>query len=168
VTLVIQGQTPATGVPPTQPELRLPPDARPIRQTVELTVTPSREDFAGTTEIELELKQATSLLWLNASHLTIQEARVTAGNTSSAARVVPGGDHFVGFAFEKAVGPGAARLRIAYEGALSRRDPEGLFAQQEAGAGAARHLAQVLETIDLCSAYKQAQQASVVKFLAKY
>ena len=45
---------------------------------------------------------------------------------------MPGTDHVVGLASDTAtVGPGSGRLRIAYDGAISRRDMEGLFAQQE-------------------------------------
>jgi alanyl aminopeptidase len=119
--------------PPEPPKLRLPAVARPLRQTVSLTIVPDRETFAGTTDIELELKEPTRLLWLNASQLSIRDARLALAGTESLARVVPGGDHFAGFAFERPVGPGRARLRIAYEGALDRRDTQGLFAQQEGG-----------------------------------
>src|SRR5688572_22209139 len=98
--LAAPAQTPAAEAAPSPPKLRLPGDARPIRQTVELTLVPSRESFSGTTEIELELKQATRLLWLNASQLTIRAARILVGSADSTARAVAGGDDFVGLAFE--------------------------------------------------------------------
>ena len=50
-----------------------------------------------------------------------------------------------------------------------RKDVDGFFRPRVADyAGGPRNLAQVLEGIDLCIAYKGAQQASVARFLEKY
>lgn len=112
------------------PTLRLAGVARPLRQAVELTLVPSQERFKrhdrdraparGPDEPALaeraraEAKRRATRDWRNAPH----------------ARVVPGGEDFIGFAFEKAVGPGRARLQIAYTGVVNRTETLGLFAQQ--------------------------------------
>jgi alanyl aminopeptidase len=114
--------------------LRLPPTARPVRYTAELTVIPTEPTFTGAIAIDLELTAATELLWLNADRLTIDTAVLTlADGTEFAARVVPVDRDFVGFAFGRVVQPGAARLSLRYRGIQTRTDGEGIFVEQEAG-----------------------------------
>src|SRR5436309_1515094 len=57
--------------PPTPPELRLPALAKPTRHVVELTIDPTREDFAGTITSELQILAATNVLWLNGLEIEI-------------------------------------------------------------------------------------------------
>src|SRR5512143_332217 len=78
----------------TPPTLRLPGDVRPVRQAVELSADPDRETYTGAVDVDLEVARDTSLVWLNSTGLTVTSARLGTG----AARVVPGGDDFVGFA----------------------------------------------------------------------
>lgn len=131
----VSQQQPAAN--PDAPALRLPDTVRPTRQSVALTLDPAAEQYSGVVEIDLEIKAATSTIWLNAVGLTVREAALTSNGASLPLKQVPGNDHAVGFSAGpdgKPVAPGAARLRIAFEGALSRRDVEGLFAQQEGDA----------------------------------
>ena len=113
---------PATALPevatvpaatPAAPTLRLPAGARPMRYSVALTLTPTEDTFSGTVDIELELAAATSFLWLNGIDLTVSEATITSGGQPAPARAVAGGENFLGFAFEQAVGPGAATLHVS-------------------------------------------------------
>jgi alanyl aminopeptidase len=124
----------AADVTPRPPVLRLPDGVRPVRQAVELTVDPNQEAFSGSVEIELEVRESTSLLWLNAAGLKVTSASVGRSGAMHPARVVAGGDDFVGFSTDSPLGPGPARLHASFEGAVSRRDNEGIFAVQEAGA----------------------------------
>jgi aminopeptidase N len=124
----------APAAPPPPPELRLPKSARPLRYAVELTVIPSQDTFQGRIDIELELAEATSLLWLNATELKVSSARLSTGGATLDARTVPGGADFVGFTFERSVGPGPARLSISYEGLLDKERSRGLYREQERGA----------------------------------
>src|SRR5687767_15324937 len=55
--------------PPKPPSLRLPETARPLRYAAELTLTPNQDTFTGAIQIELELRQPTKILWLNAKEL---------------------------------------------------------------------------------------------------
>jgi alanyl aminopeptidase len=123
----------AASSPPPPPALRLPSGAKPVRQSVALTIVPSQPDFSGVTEIELELEAATSFLWLNGRELQVKEASLSLGGAVTTAKAQAAGEDFLGFAFERPVGPGRATLRVAYAGAMSRKDTEGLFAQQEGG-----------------------------------
>ena len=116
---------------PQPPELRLPEVARPTAMTVDLTILPEQETFDGKVGIDLELASATSFLWLNARHLEIQSATLTAAARRSPARVVAGGDDFVGFDFgrERAGRQGPPGDR--YRGKLDAVETEGLFRQKD-------------------------------------
>jgi aminopeptidase N len=114
------------------PTLRLPGDVRPTRQSVELTINPREEKFSGVVDIELTMKSAVQTIWLNGSSLSIREATLHTNGGGRRLRTVPGNEQVIGFASDDGtVGPGTARLHIAYDGVISRRDIEGLFAQQE-------------------------------------
>ncbi|KAB2967128.1 MAG: M1 family peptidase, partial [Thermoanaerobaculia bacterium] len=117
----------------TPPELRLPPGARPVRMTVDLTVLPERDTFDGRVSIELALERPAALVWLNATRLEIGEALLSAGGEDLPARVVPGGEDFVGFAFDRDVPAGPATLAISYRGRLDEVETEGLFRQRDGG-----------------------------------
>ena len=130
---------PADGTParaaapahPAPPRLRLDDAARPVRYAVRLTVDPAAPTFGGAIDIDLTLARATTLLWLNGTDLTIDEAHFVVGGATVPARVVAGGADFLGFAVDRPLPAGAARLHVAYRGKLSRRDVAGLFAQRE-------------------------------------
>lgn len=119
---------------PKPPELRLPKHARPVRYAAELTVIPAQDTFQGRMEIELEVSTATSLLWLNATELKIASAQLTQAGRTLTARVVPEGADFVGFAFERPVEAGPARLSISYEGVIDKERTQGLYREQEKSA----------------------------------
>src|SRR5437879_2074250 len=93
---------PATPPPPAArvkpPALRLPGDVAPTGYALELTVDPTKQVFEGKITIALQVKQATQLVWLNGTDLTIDEAIFTVGGVDRPARVVPGDEDFVGFA----------------------------------------------------------------------
>jgi alanyl aminopeptidase len=111
------------------PALRLPDDARPVRAAVELTIAPSAPGFAGTASIELAVARPVRVLWLNATHLEVASAQLSARGRTLPARIVPGGNDFVGFALPEEVPAGPATLVVSYRGVLSRKDDTGLFAE---------------------------------------
>lgn len=120
-------------VEPAPPALRLPGTIQPIHYQAELTIEPSAETFAGTLDIDLLFGEKTSLLWLNATVLTIREASIASNGERIRVRPVPGGEDFVGFAFERPVAAGPATLHVAYTGLLNKNETNGLFRQQENG-----------------------------------
>ena len=115
----------------TPPSLRLPDTVIPVRYSVELTIDPSETSFRGSVDIELEVRKPTNTIWLNARFLTLELARLESSGAPAQARIVPGGDDFVGFEFDQALAPGAARLHLEYKGEISRKDTSGVFAQRE-------------------------------------
>ncbi len=124
---------PPGGDPQAPPALRLPGTARPVKQAVELTVDPGLETYSGTVEVDLEVGEPTSVLWLNATGLKVTSASLGAPDRMLPARVLPGGDDFVGFAPSSPLAAGPARLRASFEGTASRRDNEGVFTMKEGG-----------------------------------
>src|SRR5262245_25189369 len=124
--------TNAFAADPKPPELRLPADARPLKYTAELTMVPTEEPFGARIEIDLEVLRAPlSLLWLNATELTLSRAEAVVGGATVGARVISTERDFVGLAFEKPLPKGRARVRIEYRGKLSAKDASGAMRQKE-------------------------------------
>jgi alanyl aminopeptidase len=115
------------------PALRLPGNVKPVRQAVELTIDPAAESFEGRVEVELAIASAAPVVWLNATGLTVTAASFGFSNREVPARIVPGGDDFVGFAIGDALGVGSIRLKARFTGRISRVEHEGLFAMKEGG-----------------------------------
>jgi alanyl aminopeptidase len=111
------------------PALRLPDAVRPLGYAAELTIRPAESAFRGSIDIEIEVKRATPVVWLNARFLAVESARAGANS----AQLLPGGEDFVGLRFDPPLAPGAASLHLEYRGELSERDTAGAFRQQEAG-----------------------------------
>ena len=105
----------------------------PARYQVSLTVVPGQAAFEGVVDIAVKLVEPTSLIWLNGTELSIREAHARGAGQVFPARVVPGGDDFVGFAFDEKVPAGAARLHVEYAGKISDHDDRGLFVEDEEG-----------------------------------
>lgn len=129
--LLLEGR--ACAQAPVPPTLRLPDSVQPRRYAVELTILPSEDSFRGSIDIELDVRKPTNIVWLNARYLTVELARIEGRNQSFQARVVPGGDDFVGLQFDDALVVGSARLHIEYKGEISRKDTAGIFSQREGG-----------------------------------
>jgi alanyl aminopeptidase len=127
---------PVTNAPratPAPPSLRLPSNARPERYRAWVRVSPDAEEFSATIRIDLTLTEATSIVWLNATGLAIDEAHFSSAGRQTPASAVAGGTDFLGFAVAAPIGPGPATLEIAYHGKASSRDDRGLFRQKEGG-----------------------------------
>jgi alanyl aminopeptidase len=125
---------PALAAPSTSPEppkLRLPAVADPAGYAVELTIDPSKEAFKGSVAIDLKFNQKASFLWLNGTALSVTKASATVGDHTVGVKWVPGGDDFIGFSFDKPVGPGAVRLKIEYTGKLDESSTQGLFREKD-------------------------------------
>ena len=117
-----------TGEAPAPPKFRLPGDVvGPLRYAVDLTVVPDQDTFTGAVDIQLNFKQSTSVLWLNAEKLKVKDATLTAGGAIVPLKVVPVDKDYVGFAFASPVAPGPAELHVSYQGEISRKDMQGIF-----------------------------------------
>src|SRR3954470_14918033 len=78
------------------PKLRLDETARPTRYAARITVDPSQATFRGAIDIELTIARASDTLWLNGTELTVDKASFTVNGSTISARVVPGGEDFIG------------------------------------------------------------------------
>ncbi|WP_395853583.1 M1 family metallopeptidase [Cystobacter fuscus] len=119
--------------PPVSPTLRLPTGVRPTGYSAELTLDPTQPTFQGVLDIDLDVKEATETVWLLGHELTVKEAALTVGGVPVAVSPVKGTGDFLGLRTEVALGPGAAHLRLVYEGVLSEREVSGAFRAREAG-----------------------------------
>jgi alanyl aminopeptidase len=114
------------------PKLRLGTDVVPTRQRVDLTIVPSEEGFWGTTEIDVDLKKMTSLVWLNATDLKIGASSLRTSGGATGVKVVPGDEDTIGLQLEKPAGPGEATLHLAFTGTFELKATHGLFRQKDA------------------------------------
>ncbi len=128
--LLATGAWAASDAPPT---LRLGDAARPVRYAAELTLSPGETSFAGEIHIDVVLKDASSLIWLNALGIKVKQASIEAGGTKQSAEAVPGGTDFVGFRTASPIPAGPAKLDIQYSGEISRRASAGVFEGRDAG-----------------------------------
>ncbi len=115
------------------PSLRLPDTVRPVRYWALLTIVPAEDTFRGSIEIELDLRAAAPVVWLNAQDLQVSRAEARAGGEIRQGRVLAQPTDFVGVAFDKPLAPGSATLRLEYTGLISRRDSTGVYKTQEGG-----------------------------------
>jgi cytosol alanyl aminopeptidase len=109
------------------PRFRLGDSVRPEHYQVVLTLSPAEETFSGTVDIQVNIRQAQPVIWLNATNLIVQRATVN----STAARPVKEGDDFLGLTMEQPVGPGPARIHIEYQGRISQKSSDGLFLNKQ-------------------------------------
>ncbi len=123
----------AAGAGSEPPKLRLPGTARPIGYAVDLAIDPSKETFRGSVDIAIRLGEETDLLWLHGADLTIEKATASAGGRSVGVKAVPAGGEFLGFAFERPVGPGELALHVEYTGRIDETSTQGLFRQKDGG-----------------------------------
>ncbi len=119
------------GPEPAPPELRLPATAEPTGYAVDLAIDPGQQTFRGAVDIEVRVKEKTSLLWLSASDLTITKATANAGGKTLGVRAVPGGENFAGFAFDKPLAPGGLKLHVEYTGKVDENSTQGVFRQKD-------------------------------------
>ena len=134
-------QRAATGTPPpaaavARPGLRLGEAVTPRHYVLDLKLDPAREGFSGAVDIDVEVAAPTSVIWLNATDLTVTRAEVTAGGGARAAHVVPnppGDTDHLGLGVEAPVGPGPARIHIEYTGKVDANETRGLFREESGG-----------------------------------
>ena len=109
------------------PPFRLPTLVAPQRYRVTLTVAPDQDTFTGQVDIDLNFKEASSVLWLNADQITVKEAALTVDGQTITAKVIAQPKGLVGFSFDQPVGPARAKFHVSYEGTVSRKDMQGIF-----------------------------------------
>jgi alanyl aminopeptidase len=113
--------------------LRLPRTAVPTGYTITLGIRPGDDVLRGEMDIDLALNEPTSVIWLNAKDLTVDEAHLDASGKNLPARVVPGGDEVIGLALDAPAQAGTARLHVTYRGVISTKEDHGAFREEDSG-----------------------------------
>jgi alanyl aminopeptidase len=129
--LVLALSCPLIGADP--PKLKLGDDVRPVKYAADLTLVPGAATFAGSIDIDVSLARPASLIWLNASALTIEQASVTRQGHTSPAAVEPGNDSFIALRPPAEIPAGPAVLHIRYQGKISPTDSTGIFQGKDGG-----------------------------------
>jgi aminopeptidase N len=119
---------PAATIPdPPPPALRLPGDVKPTQVALDFTIVPARPTATGRVHISAEVTRPARVVWLNASGLAIDRAAL--GGT--AARVINGGDDFVGVTIDRALPIGALAIDLAFTTPIDREKSRGLYSEHE-------------------------------------
>ncbi len=117
-----------------RPVLRLDGAVVPKQYRLDLTVVPDQKTFQGSVDIDVQLSRASTLIWLNASGLDIEQAVVrTSAGVEQTARPILHENQFLGLETSEPVPPGPATLKIRYKGAFKRNSNDGLFTREDAG-----------------------------------
>jgi aminopeptidase N len=112
---------------PPPPPLRLPGDVKPTRYALELTLVPDQPTAAGRIRIAAEVVKAARVVWLNATGLTIGRAALD----GRPARVIPGGDDFIGLTLDRELAPGALTIDVSFTASIDRVRSRGLYSERE-------------------------------------
>jgi cytosol alanyl aminopeptidase len=119
------------------PRGRLPETVAPLGYDARVTIDPAKDRFDATLSIDVQLEQATDIVWLNAVDLSLRAARIAplepAGEALDAS-IVSGHPNVAGLRFARPVGPGTARLTIDYSGAIDGTGNAGVFRQRDGDA----------------------------------
>lgn len=115
------------------PTLRLPETVAPTSYEVQLTLDPSKDNFSGSIDIKVNVKQPVQTIWLNATKINVEQASVTAGGKSLTGKPVPAGNDFLGLELESQVPVGPAEIRIRYTGNVRKQDSSGVFEMEDNG-----------------------------------
>jgi alanyl aminopeptidase len=119
----------------TPPKLRLAEvqNVSPISYKAELSLDPEKDDFTGTIVIKLDVQEPSQTIWLNRGSITVETAALTQQGKTLTAKVLAGGDDFVGFQFDRPAATGAAELTVHYSGKALAKNASGLFRRQDLG-----------------------------------
>jgi alanyl aminopeptidase len=116
------------------PKLRLSEveDIWPAEYRVDLSLDPDKAAFTGSILIRLDVRKPAQTIWLNATRITVQDASLRAAGKTTKAKILPGGDDYVGFQFDAPVPVGASELRLSYSGVV-QKDSSGVFQTVDGG-----------------------------------
>lgn len=131
-TLFVTILTVASALPagePAAPNFRLPTTARPTHYQLDLTILPSEPVFHGSARIDVDLKERTDIVWLNAKDLTIQDVHVQSAGHSQAAKWRLS-EEFLALELGEAQGPGPLQIEIRYKGKLDDKLNVGAYRKQ--------------------------------------
>jgi alanyl aminopeptidase len=109
------------------PGFHLPDDVFPRKYTASLNIDPAMPAFEGSIQIEIELKTARTVIWLNAKELSVLHATIQTAGHSYPARATVIADEFLALEFATAIAPGPATLSLTYKAQLRQTPTSGAF-----------------------------------------
>lgn len=110
--------------------LRLGDAVAPVQYRGELTLDPTRDAFDGAMVIDVELREPTARIRLNAVGIEVRRATFTMGDDTWEAAASSDGEDVIAFDLQRTVAPGAGTLAIEYRGQIANNDVRGVFRQQ--------------------------------------
>lgn len=115
------------------PKLRLAEveSIQPVSYRADLVLDPTKDDFSGSISIHMDVSKPTQTIWLNQEKIQIKSATLKSGGKSMTAKVLPGGDDFVGFQFDAPVPAGPADFKIDYTGTVITKNSTAIFRQKD-------------------------------------
>ena len=118
---------PPVVAPPTPPALRTPGDVVVVRSRLELTLVPEQPHFTGAMHLDADVKRPTSVVWLNATDLELQDARLN----ELPAKIIPGNEDFIGLVPEHPLAVGPLTIDVRYRGGIDHQKSRGIYAEKE-------------------------------------
>ena len=112
---------------PPSPTFLLPDDVVPKRYVVDFNIDPSQPTFTGVVSIDLELKTATRVIWLNGKNITPLAASIVQDKRKFEARPEATGEEFIRVELNAVADPGPALLIIRYQGTLDDKSVVGPY-----------------------------------------
>ena len=119
--------TPAAAADPAPPALRLPGDVKPLKYGLDLTIIPDQPTAAGRVHIAATVVRPVRVVWLNATGLKIGHAELA----GAPARVIPGGDDFIGLTTDRELAPGALAIDVAFTAGIDPERSRGMYSEHE-------------------------------------
>jgi aminopeptidase N len=113
---------------PRPPALRLPGDVKPERYALDLTIVPDQPTATGRVHIAARVVTPARVVWLNATGLAIGHAELA----GAPARVIPGGDDFIGLTTDRELAPGPLAIDVAFTAAIDHEKSRGMYSEREA------------------------------------
>jgi aminopeptidase N len=131
---------------PPPPELRLPGDVKPVQYALDLTIIPEQPTARGRVHISAEVVRPARVVWLNATGLAIDHAELG----GKPARVIQGGDDFIGLTVDRELPAGALAVDVAFQASIDREKSRGIYSERE---GSDTYVYTFFEAIDARRAF---------------
>ena len=112
---------------PAPPALRLPGDVKPTSYALELTIVPDQPKADGRIHIAAEVVAPSRVVWLHANGPAIAHAELD----GKPARLIAGGDDFVGLAAGRELAAGPLAIDVAFSAAIDAGKSRGIYSEHE-------------------------------------
>ena len=131
LSVLLAGAAHAASAPPAPvPPARLLDFVKPLAYDLQLSIVPAADKFSGRVAIDVELTQATQIIWLDSLRLDVHRATVTSAGKTLTARIIIAKDA-IGLRLPQTISAGRASLVVEYDGSFERQSEEGLMKIRE-------------------------------------